>query len=201
MNIPQGYTEKQVLDAIERSVTILAPGFVFGVYDVDDIKQHGRMAAVVAVNSGKYDAARPLDNFVYTSVRNALVNLKRDKYHRTDPPCRPCHVGEPCCLPGPCKKYADWAARNAGKANIARPLGLDHVADEKERRTRLAPAAEADAEVSELVQRIDAELPVELRQVYLQMRAGVAVPRTKRAEVTREVRRIIGDDTCQSAGD
>lgn len=201
MNIPPGYSEHQVLEAIERAVAILAPGFVFGHYDVEDVKQEGRMAAVKAVESGKYDPARPLENFVYTAVRNALVNLKRDKFHRTDPPCRACHAGDHCCLPGPCKKYADWSARNADKANIARPLGLDYVADEKERRTRVAPAAEADVEVAELVARIDAELPVELRQVYLQMRAGVSVPRTKRAQVEQAVRTILGDDTCRSAGD
>jgi DNA-directed RNA polymerase specialized sigma24 family protein len=201
MNVPPGYTEKQVLESIERAVRILAPGFVFGHFDVDDIKQHGRMAAVVAIDSGRYDPARPLDNFVYTAVRNALVNLKRDKHHRTDAPCRRCHDGDFCCRPGPCKTYAEWSARNQAKANIARPLGLDHVADEKERSTRLPAEAADEVEVAELLQKVDAELPVELREVYLQMRAGVTVSRARRAEVEAAVRQILGGDVCPSSDD
>jgi len=39
MNLPRGYTEQQVLEAIEVVVNSLAPSFVFGFYDLEDVRQ------------------------------------------------------------------------------------------------------------------------------------------------------------------
>jgi DNA-directed RNA polymerase specialized sigma24 family protein len=181
-----------VLEAIEKSVAILAPSFVFGYFDVEDIKQEGRLEAFKVLEKEKYDPDRPLANFLYTSIRNKYVNLLRDKLRRNDPPCQPCHIGD-CCNPtgNACEPYIAWRDRNAAKSNLMRPLDLAHVADENERRTRLESTVVSDVETDEIVKLIDAKLSVELRSTYLQMRAGVSVPKVKRKQVEDAVRDII----------
>jgi DNA-directed RNA polymerase specialized sigma24 family protein len=180
MTIPPGHTEQSVLDAIERSVAILAPSFVFGPYDIDDVRQQARLYALEAIEGGKYDPSRPLENFIYTHCRNRLINLKRDKLHRTDVPCRRCHEGDFCTADGVCKVYSEWRARNSAKANLMRPVALDRVADEKERRTRTDSTAEGDVQAAELKRLIDEKLPVELRADYLKMLGGVSIPPARR---------------------
>jgi hypothetical protein len=147
----------------------------------------------------------PLENFLYSSIRNALVNLRRDKFRRNDPPCPRCHTGDPCAAArdGCCDKYRSWQSRNQRKANLANPLALDHVSDEGERRANAPSTVETDAEIAEFLERIDAELPVELRQTYLQMRAGVSVPKGKRVPVEKAVREILRGaiDECPSEDD
>jgi DNA-directed RNA polymerase specialized sigma24 family protein len=191
MTIPPGHTEQSVLDAIERSVAILAPSFVFGPYDIDDVRQQARLYALEAIEGGKYDPSRPLENFIYTHCRNRLINLKRDKLHRTDVPCRRCHEGDFCTSDGVCKVYSEWRARNSAKANLMRPVALDRVADEKERRTRTDSTAEGDVQAAELKRLIDEKLPVELRADYLKMLGGVSIPPPRRKVVEAAVKDIL----------
>jgi DNA-directed RNA polymerase specialized sigma24 family protein len=203
MKIPPGKTEAEVLAAIEKAVNILAPSFVFGYYDVEDIKQHGRMKALELLEEDKYDPSLPLENFLYTHIRNRFINLRRDKLRRNDPPCRLCHSGSPCGDDGDhCPKYASWLTRNQAKANIMRPLDLNHISDERENRTRTRATAAQEVEIDELVQRIREELPVELQATFLMMRDGVSIPKAKRVQVENAVKEILrGTIECPSEDD
>lgn len=187
--VPDGHTEQEILAAIEKSVRILAPSFVFGYYSVDDIEQQARLFGLQAVEG--WDTSRPFANFAYTHIRNRLINFRRDKLRRNDPPCRKCHAGQYCTSEGACRHYREWAARNNTKANLMRPLDLQRVADERESRTRCESEAEQGVELAELLGRIDAELPVELRSAYLRMREGLSVPRGPRAQVMELVQRVM----------
>jgi DNA-directed RNA polymerase specialized sigma24 family protein len=206
MKLPPGKTEEEVLSAIEKAVNILAPSFVFGFYDVADIKQEARMFALQCLD--KYDCRRPLENFIYAHTKNRLINFKRDKFKRNDPPCQVCHIANstnqrPKHEDGEfCAKYLAWKNRNAAKANIMRPLDLDYIADESEANTRLPSEAETTVETAELLQRIDEELDIELRATYLQMRAGESVPKAKRLIVEEAVKEILrGALECPSEED
>ena len=204
-NLPEGFTEQQVLDAIENAVRILAPSFTFGIYALDDIKQEARVMGLEAL--ARYDPrpgpdgrpTRPLENFVYIHIRNRLCNLVRKKLRRSDAPCAVCHraVGNRTEHPDGrfCQKYLAWKKRNDGKANIMCPLDLEHVADERERSTRVESDVESDASVSEALRLVDEHLPVELRATYLQMRAGQSVPKARRLVVENAVRDILRDAT------
>src|SRR5262245_57832295 len=148
MILPPGKTEAEVLAAIDKAVNTLAPTYVFGPYDIDDIKQEGRRHAIEVLAKGVYDPTRPLENFLYTHIKNRLINLKRDKLRRNDAPCRRCHDGDPCGGPGSyCATYREWLARNNAKANLMRPLDLGNIADEREKRTRVNSTAHQDAEL------------------------------------------------------
>ncbi len=195
MNLPPGVTEDQVLAAIENAVRILAPSFTFGIYDLEDIKQEARMMGLEAMD--RYDPERPLENFLYSHIRNRLSNLKRNKYRRNDPPCLLCHHAEgnrSLHETGEfCRCYVEWKKRNDSKANIMRPLDIDHIADENESNTMMPSEVEETVELNEMLHLIDEHLDVDLRAAYLQLRAGKSVPKARRAQVEAAIREILRD--------
>jgi hypothetical protein len=191
MTIPPGHTEETVLAAIERVVTILAPQFVFGYFDLEDLQQYGRIYAIEFLNSGKYNPELPLENIVYSHVRFQFINLKRNKYRRCDPPCKKCHKGEFCGELGqPCKNYAKWFDRNQAKANLLRPLDIQNISDEKESLTRMESVVESSVIRNELAELIDTHLSVELRPDYLRLLYDETLPKVRRERVQSAVREI-----------
>lgn len=196
LSYPEGVTEELFLAAVDNAVRLLAPNFTFGYYDVDDIRQEATLFAIEALP--RYDTSRPLDNFLYVHIRNRLTNLKRNEYRRTDSPCALCHRPEGNRSRHPsgefCARYLGWKKRNDAKANLSRPLDLDHIADEHESGTRAESEVEGDAQTRELLGLIDENLPVEMRATYLQMRAGKSVPKARRTAVERVIRQILGED-------
>ena len=55
MKIPKGLTESEVLDIINRTVNYLAPGFQFGYFDSEDMKQEGTIFCLEALDSFNFD--------------------------------------------------------------------------------------------------------------------------------------------------
>lgn len=179
---PSGYTEKQVISTIDNIVNMVAPSFKFGYFGIDDIKQEATLCALKALP--KYDARRPLENFMYRHIKNRLLNLMRDKYRRNDPPCKTCHKS----LEGStshkdkkyCKKYLSWQARNVDKQRIMSPRDMSMLSDVHEKNTKFYDDGYNNVEIAELLTIINRELDVELRATFLQMKAGENVPKNKR---------------------
>lgn len=203
MKIPPGKTEDEVIEAISEAVRILAPSYTFGSYGVEDLKQEGWIIAIKVLDDEVYDTSRSLKAFMYTHIRNRYSNLRRDLFRRSDHPCIGCHTGFPCsdAVGHWCEKYRLWAERNKSKANIASPICIDSIAED--RSGARDSEAESDAEISELLAKIDSRLPAELRATYLQMRAGVAVAKPRRLEVELAVKEILREDMgeCPSQND
>lgn len=194
MKIPPGHTEQSVLEAIEKAVALLAPSFTFGYFDLDDVKQEARVMAIEVLNKERYNPAMPLPPFLYTHLRNRLVNLRRNKLRRNDSPCDLCHKGSGCGPDGQqCDRYKQWKERNAAKAAIMCAGDLDNVPDEHEKTTRVNSDVLRETAVKELLTKIDQHLPVDLRASFLQMKAGVILPKARREQVEKAVRDILGD--------
>jgi DNA-directed RNA polymerase specialized sigma24 family protein len=196
MYLPPNVTETEFLRATEKVTRMLCNSFKFGYYDINDIKQQAAVFAIEGMHA--YDPSRPLDNFLYTHIRNRLINFRRDKYRRNDPPCLDCHNS----LPGEtlhadkhyCERYQNWLDRNAAKQNILNPLDLQNISDDREPNTRSESTVLDQLETDEILQMIDLKLDVELRSVYLQMRAGENVPKSKREAVERAIVEIVKDN-------
>lgn len=195
MKLPPNVRESDFLAATEKVVGILAPSFAFGYFEVEDIKQQARMFAIQAME--KYDPSRPLDNFLYTHIKYRLINFRRDKFRRNDPPCQSCRYALEGETLHPDKKYCDryraWLKRNGVKQNLMNPLDISNICDEHERTARVESTVVADIEKREILNLIDMHLDVELRQIYLQMQAGESVPKAKREQVERAVLDILQD--------
>ena len=197
MKIPEGMTEEEVIQAIQTVCNALIK-FKFGPYDDDDIRQQGAVFGIEVLNAGRYDPrpgpdgkpTRPLANFIFTHVRNRIINFKRDKYRRTDPPCKSCHEA----IPGRtehddgqyCLKYEAWLKRNMAKANLLCPADLAELEPSHE-----ATTVEDDVATKELLALIDAKLPLSMRADYLRLRDGETVPKARKFEIEQVVREIL----------
>src|SRR5690348_9353769 len=98
MKLPDGikYSEAEVLDIIERVVKTLAAKFRFGYHEIEDMKQYGILCAIKVLSEpNKYDVTKPLENFLYTHIRNRFINYKRDNYMRSEVPCKTCIFFDP----------------------------------------------------------------------------------------------------------
>lgn len=187
--MPTGYTEAQVVATITHLGNVMAPSFVFGAYSVADIKQEIALFCLEALP--RYDPDRPLENFLRVHCQNRLTNLVRDKFRRSDPPCRLCHKGREFehADHKMCEPYKVWKDRNDAKSNLAKSAETgprEPIHDD-----RLDEAANA-AEIAEAVSMIDASLPTALRADYLRMKAGEKIPRDRRLAVEAAVKEILG---------
>lgn len=201
MHIPPGMTEAQVLEAIEQAVDPIAQSFTFGPYAIEDVKQEGRVYALEALpryDPGGFDMngfpLRPLPNFLRRHVKYRLINLRRDKLKRADPPCHICHRASG---DGPtehedgqlCEKYLTWKKRQERKAALMWGTQKESASDVA---TALGEShAEDAAQIEDVLRLIDESLDVELRGPYLMMRAGVAVPKSLRHRVETVIKEIL----------
>jgi hypothetical protein len=199
MKIPKGYTESEVLSIIDRVVNALAPNFLFGVYDLVDIKQEGRFEALKALEGGKYDPTRDLDKFLYAHVRNRYLNLIRDKFSRNDIPCNKCPFKDASLVSG-CKEFSNksncelwfrWNKNNGAKRSLAKPGDLSTNDDGEVNVSCHGKSVIDNVEERELMRMIDVGLPADMRSDWLKLKAGVKLSRDRTQEIERVVKGII----------
>lgn len=193
MNIPNGYTEQEVLDDIKHVTTALAAHMQFGFHEMDDMAQDGVVFALEALE--KFDPTRSrLRTFLYTHVRRRFINMKRDQYSRLTPPCSQCcfKKDEGCAEfqnKADCFKHAGWEKRNAKKRSLMGSFDASEVRNEETNAT--PPSQHSDVETAELVALVDAHLPVEMRADFCRMRDGVLVPKHRRDVIEEVILEII----------
>lgn len=200
MKIPSNMTEDEVLQSIDNVANRLAHKFRFGYHGIDDMKQQARMYAIEALNTGKYDEKRVLDNFLYTCVRNALFNDKRDKYERPDKPCFKCPINayvkycDGCTEFSDklnCSLYASWYNRNFAKRNIMAPITIDNVNDERENNMKTSDDVPDIAMKSEIVSLLDKYIPHELRHFWIKSLNGVKISKPHREKLQEAIHNIL----------
>jgi hypothetical protein len=196
MKLPEGITEDRFLEAFDSVIKLLSSKFRFGYYEADDIRQKGAQFAIEAMASEKYDVGQPLENFLYTHIRNRLINFKRDNYMRPDPPCKTCvfwqatPAGRKCGVfaeRSECAKYTSWEKRNETKKNLMNTVSDETIGENSEVST-----ISNDLNMKELEAFIDHHLPMELRSDYLRLRSGASIPAARRERVREAVLNISG---------
>ena len=188
MLYPHGLTEKEVIEAMNKAIALLAQTFTFGYFDSDDIRQEAYIFGLEALV--RYDPSRPLENFLYSHIKNRLINFKRDKYHRTDPPCKICAEYGKHPDGSTCTKYLTWKKRNSSKQNLMRPLDIQNLSDENEKSVRHSHNIIDEATLAEVRAVIDSNLSVELRSIYLRIKAGESVPKAKRVKLENALKEL-----------
>lgn len=189
----EGMTQEQILNIIDDAVNKLAGKYSFGYYDIEDIKQEGRILGMACLED--YDNKRPLSNFIFCHIRNRLTNLIRDKFHRNDPPCKICHnaiEGATAHKDGKiCEKYTKWKNLNNTKAGIVCPKDLQNIDDTCESNTRLPDDTGEAMSREELYSLIDLKLPSKYRADYLKMKEGLSVPKSRKDHIIKEIQSIL----------
>ena len=186
MKLPKGMSEEEVLQVIDGIANRLAGKFKFGYHEIEDMKQQARMFAWEGLEN--YDNVRPLENFLWTHVRNRLYNFKRNNFGRPDKPCDSCPLydmkyrnsrGYPCTEYDnemDCDLYAGWLSRNTVKKNLMHTASLDMDI------TR-TPDLEGWIDQKSIFNKIDEAIPVPYREDWIRFTHSLRLPKARRDAV------------------
>ena len=204
--MPEGMSEAEVLDIIDRVANGLAYKFRFGYYDLEDIKQHAKLEALQGLD--KYDPSKgKLETFLWTHVRNRLSNLKRNKFERYDKPCLHCPLAayDPECKKSRnecteyedkdnCSLYYNWLRRNSAKRNLMSPVGIQNVRDEHESNMREEQDIIEKINYETMVDLIDEKIPAVLRPLWIRMKNDIKLTKPEREKVLEAIRFILAEE-------
>ena len=159
------------------------------------MKQQASIFALEGLD--KYDHTRPLENFLWTHVRNRLFNFKRNNYQRPDSPCIGCkfydkHMKKSTngCLEFSnkldCEIYKNWYSRNENKKNIMQPSYIDNDQD-------FFYKSNDDSWVAnkEIVEFLDKNISGEYREYYLKLKHGVKINKDKMEKLKAHINYLI----------
>lgn len=191
-------SEQELLDTIDTISKKLAYKFKFGYHELQDMKQQISVFALEGLQN--YDYKRPLENFLWTHVRNRLFNFKRDNYQRPDKPCKTCPFFDPkmlksnnCCEKFSdklaCSDYNNWYTRNTSKKNL---MHLNTIEELKE---YLYESIKHFDSVSnkEIIEKIEEELTGEYRIIYLKMKNGGKINKMDLNKLVFKIREILDE--------
>lgn len=193
----QQISEAELLSTIDTISKKLAYKFKFGYHELEDMKQQISIFALEGLQN--YDYQRPLENFLWTHVRNRLFNFKRDNYQRPDKPCNSCPFYRPNNIdyPSTCSKFTDttecqefstWTNRNNSKKNL---MYLNTVEDIKEYLVNYNYDHVENVSNNEILEIIEQELYGDARKVYLKLKMGIKITKPETLVLINEIKEII----------
>jgi DNA-directed RNA polymerase specialized sigma24 family protein len=180
--------ENEFLQIIENISKKLAYKFKFGYHSYDDMKQQISIFALEGLKN--YDHKRPLENFLWTHVRNRLFNYKRDNYQRPDKPCYTC----PLFKNNNCTKYANkndcelysvWSERNSNKKNLMHLTTIDELKDYSN------IFIDHNIENSEIISLIEKNINGEERSLYIKLKNGTKINKADTIKLVEKLKEII----------
>ncbi len=182
--LPNGVTEEEFLIVLDNISRRLGHKFKFGYHDFDDMKQQAAIFAIEGLE--KYDNSRPLENFLWTHVRNRLFNYKRNNYQRPDKPCLTCPFYDKLCKQSAsactkysnkeeCDLYAGWTKRNNTKKNIMVPQSIDNTIETAKKHHATQDPSFIHGN-KEIIQFLDTHITKpEFRETYLKLKNGTKI--------------------------
>lgn len=194
-SLPNGVTEEEFLKVLDNISKRLGYKFKFGYHDFDDMKQQAAIFAMEGLE--KYDKTRPLENFLWTHVRNRLFNYKRNNYQRPDKPCFTCpffdkgyKLSNNQCSKykekKDCDLYAAWSNRNEAKKNIMQPT---HIENDNYH------AGDNDFVNSlgneEIIKFLDSNIQSDHRENYLKLKHGAKLPKIQLNKLLSHIKTIM----------
>ena len=189
--------ETEFVQAWEKISQKLGYKFKFGYHSHEDMKQQAAIFALEGLKN--YDKSRPLENFLWTHVRNRLFNYKRDNYQRPDKPCLTCPfyntaLSSQCSEfsnKNDCSLYESWSKRNDAKKNIMKPIGIDSIGEN----AKEINSNELFDSISnqELLKIIDLNISIKNRPIFLKLKGGSKVSKLEIKKLHSEIKQILKD--------
>lgn len=201
--LPNGVTEDEFLRVLDDISKRLGHKFRFGYHDFDDMKQQAAIFALEGLE--KYDRSRPLENFLWTHVRNRLFNYKRDNYQRPDKPCLTCPLYDPHCKKSTsqcldfenkndCALYNAWETRNNSKKNIMRPVAIEDSEDYASKHHTNGDIGDIVL-TQEIIKKLDEHIPASHRESYLKLKYGEKINKSDFQKLILIIREIMNNGT------
>jgi hypothetical protein len=185
--------EEDFISALDNISKKLIYKFKFGYHEAEDMKQQAAIFAMEGLEN--YDSSRPLENFLWTHVRNRLFNFKRDNYFRPDNVCVKCPLFDPEMKfsTNQCKKfvnkndceiYASAENRNSIKKNIMKPCSIEY---DQESSDDLSSIIGND----ELIKLIESKISTKYRETFLRLKGGSKVNKQEVLKLREHILSII----------
>jgi len=187
-------TEEQVLQTIDNIANRLASKFKFGYHEIEDMKQQARLFAWEGLKN--YDGVRPLENFLWTHVRNRLYNFKRNNFGRPDKPCDTCPFFDRNFLNSKgygckaydnheeCDLYLGWMNRNTAKRNIMNTSKLDLDIQDRN-------SVENKFDREDIFNLIDTTISVKYREDWIRLTNDLKLPKARKEAIVAVVLDIL----------
>lgn len=190
--------EKEFVEILAKITKKLSYKFKFGYHDVEDMKQQAAIFAIEALE--KYDHKRPLENFLWTHVRNRLFNYKRDNYQRPDKPCLTCPLYDPkfkSSISGcskfekkqDCDLYSNWFTRNDRKKNL---MQLTYIGEDNDTPDSLNMLESISNR--EILSILEKNFTYEYRELYLRLKNGDKLKSMELSKLKSEISRILNHE-------
>lgn len=188
-------SEEEFLKVVDNISKRLANKFKFAYHSFEDMKQQAAIFALEGLE--KYDNSRPLENFLWTHVRNRLFNYKRNNYQRPDKPCLTCEFFDKHCRnsSNQCSKYTDkhscslyssWAKRNENKKNIIQPSYIEDYS------IFIQNTSSVDnIQNQEIINFLDTNIEIEYRESYLKLKHGVKIPKSQLIKLQNHILKLM----------
>jgi len=186
-------SEEDFLKTLEIITKKLVYKFKFGYHDVDDMRQQAAIFALEGLDH--YDYSRPLENFLWTHVRNRLFNYKRDNYQRPDKPCLTCPLYRPNSEGSDCAQFKDklncnaykvWFKRNNSKKNIMKPGYIEDYDPEQSNNNFIESISN-----QEIIDYLETNLPTKYREIYLKLKHGSKISKNDKTKLQNYIKNNI----------
>lgn len=199
-HLPNNVREQEFLQVWEKISKKLGYKFKFGYHSHEDMKQQAAIFALEGLKN--YDNSRPLENFLWTHVRNRLFNYKRDNYQRPDKPCLTCPLFDAknkSCTEFSntmdCSLYEGWIKRNDAKKNIMKPVNMDaitHTPNELSCENLFENISN-----KEILEIIDKNISIKNRPIFLKIKGGSKVLKSDMKKLLNEIKKILNNHDIQ----
>lgn len=201
IDLPHNVSNEEFIRVLDNISKRLGHKFRFGYHDFEDMKQQAAIFALEGLE--KYDNTKPLENFLWTHVRNRLFNYKRNNYQRPDKPCLNCPLFDKSykCSNNQCSAftnkldcelYAAWASRNEAKKNIMQPSYIEHDLLQKKHED-----LSSDIQNKEIIDYLDAEVSLEHRENYLKLKHGDKIPKQQLLKLQKYISELMENFKCK----
>lgn len=199
-------SEKELLEVINIITKKLAYKFKFGYHDIDDMKQQITVFALEGLKN--YDYKRPLENFLWTHVRNRLFNYKRDNYQRPNKPCLTCPLYDPHRVKShsecekyqnkdDCSLYHNWSKRNIAKKNLMHFTDIESAHKDNEKSDFFIDENNDCVENFidyEILKDLESRISNEYRETYLKIKNGVKVPKSETTKLINYIKTLLNTE-------
>lgn len=198
-----GVTEQDFLNVLDNISKRLAYKFKFGYHEYEDMKQQAAIFAIEGLQ--KYDQKRPLENFLWTHVRNRLFNYKRNNYQRPDKPCLSCPLFDrskdsQCSKyenKNDCELYSNWKSRNENKKNIMKPQSIHNDVDNDDTPIPDKHDSSSFLQNQEIINFLDSNIVIsEYREIYLKLKHGVKINKPLLDKLKIHIQTLMKDYPC-----
>jgi len=186
--------EEELIRIVDKIANRFASTFKFGYHEIEDMKQQAWQVALEGLKD--YDGTRPLENFLWTHVRNRLYNFKRDNYFRPEKPCDRCplFVNDQCTKFKDrleCDLYSRWTKRTEKRKSLMSAVEHnDTNYNENDITTQL--------DSKHLFETVDYNMPVELREYWIRFIHNLKLNKQKKEQVLFEITLILKEHNLDS---